>query len=219
MPRPRSSWRTGAALALALGLLALVAGACAPDRSKSLDTFANKGENAQAAAWFQQTLKGASDFLGAAFYLGATHAVAGREKEAIGAWEMALLSENPGAVYPVLVDALLRTGDGRMALEILDEAPAAWANDNERLKREAIAGTRNLRLVAVAATGTDVVDLKACEERAKNMRIRRLFALTTHAAHWFLEQGFRASEPAALPSRRQALYNWKRNSQVFLKRL
>ena len=99
----------------------------------------SKGENAQAAAWFQQTLKGASDFLGAAFYLGATHALAGRDKEAIGAWEMALLSENPGAVYPVLVDALLRTGDGRMALDILDEAPQAWPNDNERLKREAIA--------------------------------------------------------------------------------
>jgi tetratricopeptide (TPR) repeat protein len=99
----------------------------------------SKGENAQAAAWFQQTLKGASDFLGAAFYLGATHAASGRDKEAIGAWEMALLSENPGAVYPVLVDALLRTGDGRMALDILEEAPSAWASDNERLKREAIA--------------------------------------------------------------------------------
>jgi len=98
-----------------------------------------KGEIAQAAAWFQQTLKGASDFLGAAFYLGATHAASGRDKEAIGAWEMALLSENPGAVYPVLVDALLRTGDGRMALDILEEAPSAWASDNERLKREAIA--------------------------------------------------------------------------------
>ncbi len=73
----------------------------------------SKGEIAQAAAWFQQTLKGASDFLGAAFYLGATHAVERPRQEAIGAWEMALLSENPAAVYPVLVDALLRTGDGR----------------------------------------------------------------------------------------------------------
>jgi VWFA-related protein len=99
----------------------------------------SKGEIAQAAAWFQQTLKGADDFLGAAFYLGATHALSGRDREAIGAWEMALLSENPAAVYPVLVDALLRTGDGREALDILEEAPGAWANDNERLKREAIA--------------------------------------------------------------------------------
>ena len=99
----------------------------------------SKGENAQAAAWFQQTLKGASDFLGAAFYLGATHAEAGRDREAIGAWQMALLSENPGAVYPNLVDALLRTGDGRGALDVLEEAPTAWASDNDRLKREAIA--------------------------------------------------------------------------------
>jgi VWFA-related protein len=99
----------------------------------------NKGEIAQAQAWFQQTLKGASDFLGAAFYLGATHALAGRDREAIGAWQMALLSENPGAVYPALVDALLRSGDGRGALDVLEEAPSAWENDNERLRREAIA--------------------------------------------------------------------------------
>jgi VWFA-related protein len=99
----------------------------------------SKGEVAQAAAWFQQTLKGASDFLGAAFYLGATHAVSGRDREAIGAWQMALLSENPGAVYPALVDALLRSGDGRQALDVIEEAPDAWPNDDERLKREALA--------------------------------------------------------------------------------
>lgn len=99
----------------------------------------SRGETAQAAAWFQQTLKGAADFLGAAFYLGATHAMSGRDREAIGAWQMALLSENPGAVYPVLVDALLRVGDGRQALEVLEEAPSAWEDDNARLRREAIA--------------------------------------------------------------------------------
>ena len=99
----------------------------------------SKGEIAQAAAWFQQTLKGASDFLGAAFYLGATHALSGRDREAIGAWQMALLSENPAAVYPALVDALLRVGDGRQALEVLEEAPSAWEDDNARLRREAMA--------------------------------------------------------------------------------
>ena len=61
--------------------------------------------------------------------------------------------------------------------------------------------------------------LKACEEQAKKMKLRRVFALTTVAAHWFLEQGFRAAEVDALPSRRQALYNWKRGSKVFLKRM
>jgi len=61
--------------------------------------------------------------------------------------------------------------------------------------------------------------LKACEERARALRIRRVFALTTRAAHWFLEQGFRAADIAALPSRRQELYNWRRGSKVFLKRI
>jgi len=61
--------------------------------------------------------------------------------------------------------------------------------------------------------------LKECEARAKALKIRRVFALTTRAAHWFLEQGFRAADVAALPSRRQALYNWRRGSKVFLKRI
>jgi amino-acid N-acetyltransferase len=51
--------------------------------------------------------------------------------------------------------------------------------------------------------------LKACEERAKSLKLRRLFALTTHAAHWFVEQGFRAAEVAALPEKRQEMYNWR----------
>jgi len=61
--------------------------------------------------------------------------------------------------------------------------------------------------------------LKACEERAKALKLRRLFALTTQTAHWFLEQGFRAADVAALPSRRQAMYNWRRGSKVFSKRI
>jgi amino-acid N-acetyltransferase len=61
--------------------------------------------------------------------------------------------------------------------------------------------------------------LKACEERARALRLRKLFALTTHAAHWFLEQGFRAADVDALPERRQELYNWRRGSKVFLKRI
>jgi amino-acid N-acetyltransferase len=61
--------------------------------------------------------------------------------------------------------------------------------------------------------------LRACEWRARQQKIRRLFALTTRAAHWFLEQGFKAADPSALPGERQALYNWKRGSKVFLKRI
>ena len=61
--------------------------------------------------------------------------------------------------------------------------------------------------------------LLACEERARAMRIRKLFALTTRASHWFLEQGFKPAAVAKLPEQRQQLYNWKRGSKVFLKKL
>jgi amino-acid N-acetyltransferase len=61
--------------------------------------------------------------------------------------------------------------------------------------------------------------LKACEERARGLRLRKLFALTTLAAHWFLEHGWRPAGVDALPERRKALYNWRRGSKVFLKRI
>jgi amino-acid N-acetyltransferase len=61
--------------------------------------------------------------------------------------------------------------------------------------------------------------LKACEDGARAARIRRVFALTTRAAHWFLDHGFRSADTAALPDERQALYNWKRGSKIFVKRI
>jgi amino-acid N-acetyltransferase len=61
--------------------------------------------------------------------------------------------------------------------------------------------------------------LAACEARAKQMKIRRIFALTTRAQHWFLAQGFKEAGVSVLPEERKALYNWKRSSKIFLKRL
>lgn len=61
--------------------------------------------------------------------------------------------------------------------------------------------------------------LRACEARARSLKLRRLFALTTRAQHWFLAQGFREAGLAALPEERKALYNWKRGSKIFVKRL
>jgi len=61
--------------------------------------------------------------------------------------------------------------------------------------------------------------LHAIEARARSLRIKRLFVLTTRAAHWFIERGFNAAPVAALPRRKQDLYNYQRRSQVFVKRL
>jgi len=61
--------------------------------------------------------------------------------------------------------------------------------------------------------------LHAIEALARKAGIKRLFVLTTRAAHWFVERGFTASSVAALPRQKRALYNYQRRSQVFLKRL
>jgi amino-acid N-acetyltransferase len=57
------------------------------------------------------------------------------------------------------------------------------------------------------------------ERRAREARMVQLFVLTTRTAHWFIERGFQPSGIDALPSEKQALYNYERRSQVFVKRL
>ncbi len=59
--------------------------------------------------------------------------------------------------------------------------------------------------------------LKWIEEKARKQRIKRLFVLTTRAAHWFIEHGFVAADVSSLPTQKQALYNYQRRSKVFVK--
>ncbi len=98
-----------------------------------------KQRYAQAQAWFQVALKSASDYLGSAFYIGACHAANGRDTEAVGAWQMSLLSDAADVIYPPLVDGFLRLGDGLQALAFLDEAPGAWTDVDARDERQATA--------------------------------------------------------------------------------
>ncbi len=98
-----------------------------------------KKQYAQAAAWFQLTLKGASDFLGAAFYLGAVHAANGRDNDAVGAWQMSLLET---AARPCTRCSSMRScasATRRRALDLIAEAPDAWPSDEARLRRVATA--------------------------------------------------------------------------------
>jgi amino-acid N-acetyltransferase len=61
--------------------------------------------------------------------------------------------------------------------------------------------------------------LRYCEEEAHKLRIKKLFVLTTHTAHWFVERGFLEADVESLPKARQQLYNYQRRSKVFVKRL
>lgn len=61
--------------------------------------------------------------------------------------------------------------------------------------------------------------LEQVEYLCKKMQIRGLFVLTTHTAHWFRERGFSPTQINTLPLKRRTLYNYQRNSKVFLKPL
>jgi amino-acid N-acetyltransferase len=61
--------------------------------------------------------------------------------------------------------------------------------------------------------------MREVELRARKLKLLRLFVLTTRTAHWFQERGFRPGSLADLPQQKQALYNWQRKSQVYVKSL
>jgi tetratricopeptide (TPR) repeat protein len=89
------------------------------------------GDLKAAEARFSDALKMDSEFLPAAFYLGACYAAGGRDREAAGAWQTALITEsNAPFVYTLLGDALLRLRDTEQAIDVLTEARTLWpAND------------------------------------------------------------------------------------------
>ncbi len=61
--------------------------------------------------------------------------------------------------------------------------------------------------------------LEHMERKAKQQKVKQLFVLTTHAAHWFVERGFKAADIKILPVARQQLYNYQRNSKVLVKKI
>jgi amino-acid N-acetyltransferase len=58
-----------------------------------------------------------------------------------------------------------------------------------------------------------------CQNQAKELGFKQLFCLTTRTEHWFLERGFVEGNIAQLPHEKQKMYNYQRNSKVFIKNL
>jgi amino-acid N-acetyltransferase len=61
--------------------------------------------------------------------------------------------------------------------------------------------------------------LHEIEQRARKLKLTRLFVLTTRASGWFTERGFVDSDPSQLPKEKRDLYNWQRRSLVYEKTL
>ena len=61
--------------------------------------------------------------------------------------------------------------------------------------------------------------LEQIEKNARKLGLGKLFVLTTKSPHWFVERGFVASAVEDLPEKKKSLYNYQRNSKVFVKSL
>ena len=61
--------------------------------------------------------------------------------------------------------------------------------------------------------------LKTVESKAREHGIEHLFVLTTRTAHWFRERGFQLGDINQLPIKKRQLYNYQRNSKIFIKKI
>jgi amino-acid N-acetyltransferase len=61
--------------------------------------------------------------------------------------------------------------------------------------------------------------MTAVQKAAKEQGINTLFVLTTRTAAWFIERGFTPAKITDLPEKKQALYNFERASQVYVKQI
>jgi amino-acid N-acetyltransferase len=57
------------------------------------------------------------------------------------------------------------------------------------------------------------------EKQASKLKMKQLIVLTTQTDHWFLEQGFLPSSLEILPQERKKVYNYQRNSKIFVKKI
>jgi VWFA-related protein len=106
-----------------------------------------------AATQFRTALALESGLFPVAFYLGATYAATGDDRQAVGAWQTALITETGAPVlYDLLAEALLRLDEGEQAFDIAKEGVASFPDDT---------GLKRQYGIACAMTGHDTEALDA----------------------------------------------------------
>ena len=96
---------------------------------KGLTLLANQKIEA-AATEFRDAIRAAPDFYPAMVYLGACYAAGGKDREAAGAWQTALIRlGDTVAVHALLAEALLREGKSDQASRVLDSTRDRWPDD------------------------------------------------------------------------------------------
>jgi len=171
-----------------------------------------KGELEPAAAQFRASLRISSEFLPAAFYLGACYAAGGRDREAAGAWQTSLVSESDARiVYDVLADAWLRLQEGEQASSILAEAREKWEGDDSFVPRLAASRALLRQPREAVALLVPYVEAHPQETDATFLAIRLIY--DAHAANGRLGTD---AEDAALIQRLAASYRAAEGPNVAL---
>ncbi len=99
-----------------------------------------RGNLPAALTQLQAAMRTSSELFPAAVYMGACYAAGGKDLDAIGAWQTALIAESASpTLYALLADALLRAKQEKEAVEILAEGLAAFPDDAELRRRLGIA--------------------------------------------------------------------------------
>ena len=100
----------------------------------------DRGKLEDAARAFRDALRVSSEFLPAITYLGACYAAGGRDREAVGAWQTALVTEHDSPlVFTLAADGLVRLGDSAQALSLVAEAAERWPDETALVRRHVLA--------------------------------------------------------------------------------
>ena len=136
-----------------------------------------------AANEFRAALRAAPDFYPAMVYLGACYAAGGKDREAAGAWQTALIGEGDTVrLHILLAESLLRQGKGDQALEVLERARDRWPDDEEVQKRFATAAIAAGRYVDGIETVDDLLSAGRDDEPLLALALLALYEASVNGA-------------------------------------
>lgn len=163
-------------------------------------SFYARGNLPAALTQLQGALRQSSELFPAAVYMGACYAASGKDLDAIGAWQTALIGDTGSPVlYGLLGDALLRIQEAEQAVEILNEGLAAFPGEPALRRRLGLAH-------AMAGRGDEALPLLTAWVDANPGDTEALFATLA-----LLFQGFsREAAGAAAAEERQRLARYAR---------
>jgi predicted Zn-dependent protease len=125
----------------------------------------------RAAQRFRAAMRHDADFLPAAIFLGACYALGGRDGEAAGAWQTALIAvDDEPRLFALIVDARLRAGDAAGAEAVMAEAASRWPADPALRARRVVVELAAGR-VPEALTALDGADAASPDTLLAAMRV------------------------------------------------